>query len=165
MHITFTLWFLTDVPTSFHGHQHVFCLQQTKKLGILLNLSSWLSHSDRWSLLLAHHRLPFHGTQHTACSLMTIHVLVINFPFIVQYNLLKQLISWQPSLFRTFQICGGDWLHKLLAPYPTPISLDSQIPGGQRRKANAILLPFQYLFMPLCYCNSAFKMHLSFIVI
>lgn len=103
MHITFTLWFLTDVPTSFHGHQHVFCLQQTKKLGIPLNLSSWLFHSDRWSLLFAHHCLPFHGTQHTACSLMTIHVLVINFPFIVQYNLLKQLISWQPSLFRTFQ--------------------------------------------------------------
>lgn len=94
MNIISTLWFLTDASTSYCGHQRVLCLHQWKKLGLALNPSAWFSCLVRWSTMLAHDSLPLHGARPTACSLVTIHVLVINFPFMIQHNHLMWLISW-----------------------------------------------------------------------
>ena len=92
--ITSTPWLLTDAHTIYHGYQCVLCLQQWKKLWLVLNLSAWLSCLVRWSANLAHHSVPLHGAQPTARSLVTIQVLVISFPFIIKHSHLMRLISW-----------------------------------------------------------------------
>lgn len=73
--------------------------------------------SPGWSDGLQHS--PLRGARPTACSLVTIHVLVINFPFINQHNhfmwLISQLIFSVPNFFK---VCGQCCVSSyLLFPY------------------------------------------------
>lgn len=95
-----------------------FAFGNERNLGLVLNPSAWLSCLVRGSVLLAHDSLPLHGVAPTACSFVTIYVLVINFSFIIQHNHLMWLISWLTFSISNFSESVGGCCTSSCLPFP-----------------------------------------------